>query len=213
MLKECKLFKGMSDIEVEEILGLFTSARFARKEQITFDNSSEDYIYLVKSGRVKISYLSPEGKEIIVTILHPGDMYSLHSEANATVLEQAQVLYISSKGLRKILTDKPKMAAGLFKILGIILKNTNDALLNLAFKEVNSRLASLLLKTAREKGVLTEQGIEFHLGLTHEEIASIISSSRQTVTTILKRFVSSGIISVHKKKYIIRNMDMLVAMS
>lgn len=213
MYREFKLFMGMSDSEIAEVMGFFNSALFRRKEQISFNDPCQDYIYLVKSGRVKISYLSPEGREIIVTILYPGDMYSLHSEANATVLDQTEILYINSDGLKNILIKKPEMTASLFKILGIILKNTNDALLNLAFKEVNSRLASLLLKTARDKGIPTREGIEFYLGLTHEEIAGIISSSRQTVTTILNRFESAGIISVHKKKYVVRNLDMLVAMS
>ncbi len=213
MFKQFKIFQGMSESEITQILDCFSSSCFAKKEQISFENSYQDYIYLVKSGRVKISYLSPEGKEIIVTILDPGDMYSLHSEANATVLEPAEILYISSEGFRKILMKTPELSVSLFKILGIILKNTNDALLNLAFKEVNSRLASLLLKTAREKGVRTEKGIEFYLGLTHEEIAGIISSSRQTVTTILKRFEAIGIISVNKKNYVVKNIDKLIGMS
>jgi len=213
MLNKFKLFTGLTEAETEHILSCFSCACFAKKEQIRFDDSSKDYIYLVKSGRVKISYLSPEGKEIIVTILHSGDIYSLHSEANATVLEPAEILYIGTEGFKKILMQNPGLAAGLVKILGVILKNTNDALLNLAFKEVNSRVASLLLKTARERGMPTGEGLEFELGLTHEEIAGLISSSRQTVTTILNRFESAGIITVNRKKYIVRDLEMLIALS
>lgn len=213
MDKEYKLFEGLSEPNKQKVLNLFKSALFARKERISFGDSTQDYIYLVKSGRVKISYLSPEGKEIIVTILYPGDIYSLHSEANATVLEPAEVLYISSRGFTRLIIENPDLTPNLVRILGIILKNTNDALLNLAFKEVNSRVASLLLKTAKEKGVTTGEGIEFELGLTHEEIAGIISSRRQTVTTILNRFESAGIISIQRKKYIVKNLEMLHALS
>lgn len=213
MFKEYKLFEGLSEPNREKVLSLFKSAFFGRKERISFGDSSQDYIYLVKSGRVKISYLSPEGKEIIVTILYPGDIYSLHSEANATVLEPAEILFISSDGFARLLMQNPELTPNLVRILGIILKNTNDALLNLAFKEVNSRVASLLLKTAREKGITTANGVQFELGLTHEEIAGIISSTRQTVTTILNRFESAGVITVRRKKYIIRNMEMLNALS
>lgn len=213
MCKGYKLLEGLSEPNKEKVLALFKCACFTKKGRISFGDSSQDFIYLVKSGRVKVSYLSPEGKEIIVTILYPGDIYSLHSEANATVLEPTEILFISSEDFTRLLMQNPELAPNLVRILGIILKNTNDALLNLAFKEVNSRVAALLLKTAREKGKNTTEGIMFELGLTHEEIAGIISSTRQTVTTILNRFESAGVIKIQRKKYIIKNMEMLNALS
>ncbi|MFZ5640821.1 MAG: Crp/Fnr family transcriptional regulator, partial [Bacillota bacterium] len=142
MLEEFKLFKDMPAEDCQKILPYFNKKIFSRKKHIEFTESSRDYIYLVRSGRVKVSYLSPEGKEITVTILHPGDIYSLHSEAAVIVLEPAEILYIETGDFKKILLRYPELAINLIKILGAILKNTNDALLNLAFKEVNSRLAT-----------------------------------------------------------------------
>jgi CRP-like cAMP-binding protein len=206
---EFKLFKGLSADEREKLAGYFKQCHFGKKQQIEFSGPDRDYIYMVRSGRVKVSYLSPEGKEITVTILQPGDIYSMHSEACATVLEPAEIWYIGLEDFKKIIIQNPVLTANLIRILGGILRDTNDALLNLAFKEVNSRLANLLLKMAREKGVTTEQGIVFEPGLTHEEIANIISSTRQTVTSILNRFEKAGIINVQKKKIIVKNMEQL----
>jgi CRP-like cAMP-binding protein len=133
----------------------------------------------------------------------------MHSEASTTVLEPAEIWYIEVNDFKEIVLQNPDLALNLIRILGRILKNTNDALLNLAFKEVNSRLATLLLKMAREKGTATGDGIAFKLDLTHEELAYLISSTRQTVTTILNRFEKNGIISMQKKKIIVKSMEKL----
>lgn len=210
MPNEFKLFKGLSADESEQLAVYFKKCHFGKKQHIEFSGPAQDYIYMVRSGRVKVSYLSPEGKEITVTILQPGDIYSMHSEASTTVLEPAEIWYIGLEDFKKIVMQNPVLTANLIRILGGILKDTNEALLNLAFKEVNSRLANLLLKMAREKGVTTEQGIVFEPGLTHEEIANIISSTRQTVTSILNRFEKAGIINVQKKKIIVKNVEQLV---
>lgn len=213
MFNKIKLFEDLSQEEIAQVRTYFKTTSFQKKQSVRFSGASQDYIYLVGSGRVKVSYLSPEGREIIVTILNSGDIYSLHSEARTTVLEPAEVWYISSDDFKKIIMENPSLTINLIKILGTILKNTNDALLNLAFKEVNSRLATLLCKMASEKGRPTGEGVALELGLTHEEIASLISSTRQTVTTILNRFEKAGLIRVYKKTIIIKRWDELAELS
>lgn len=213
MVKEFKIFKDLSTTDIEKIVPFFNKRSYNRKQYLEFPGSSRDYIYLVKSGRIKISYLSPEGKEITVTILHPGELYSMHSEATATVIEAAEIWYLDSGDFKNILLQNPVLMANVIKILGAILKNTNDALLNLAFKEVNSRLASLLLKMARDKGAFTSEGVIFDLDLTHEEMAKLISSSRQTVTTVLHRLEKMEVIELRKRKILVKNMEELTAIS
>lgn len=216
MLNEFKLFKNLSADECEKMAAYFKPCHFGKKQHVELSGPSRDYIYLVRSGRIKVSYLSPEGKEIIVTILQAGDIYSMHSEACTTAMEPAEIWYIGAEDFKEIIMQHPGLTMNLVRILGVILKNTNDALLNLAFKEVNSRLANLLLKMARETretGVITERGVILELGLTHEEIANIISSTRQTVTSILNRFEKAGIIEVRKKKIIVKNLEQLIEIS
>lgn len=213
MLSEFKLFQALTKEQLAKLGSYFKKSFFNKKEQIAFPDSRMDYIYLVRTGRVKVSYLSPDGKEITVTILHPGDIYSLHSEANSTVLEAAEILYISADDFKTIISENPELTLNIIKILGTILKNTNDALLNLAFKEVNSRLASQLLKMAREEGIPDQEGIVLKMGLTHEELATLINSTRQTVTTILNRFEKDKLIRLDKKKLIITNLEELERIS
>ena len=213
MMNDFKLFQNLSVEESDKLAASFKRCHFGKKQRVEFSGPSQDYIYLVRSGRVKVSYLSPEGKEITVTILHPGDMYSMHSEASSTVLEPAEIWYIGSEDFKQIVMQNPGLTVNLIRILGVILKNTNEALLNLAFKEVNSRLANLLLKMARETGAATDKGVVFEPGLTHEEMANIISSTRQTVTTILNRFEKAGIIDVQKKRITVINMGQLAEIS
>ncbi|ATW26212.1 Crp/Fnr family transcriptional regulator [Candidatus Formimonas warabiya] len=209
MLREFKLFADLPPEAYKKILPFFKKRNFAKKQQVEFADSFRDYVFFMKSGRVKVSYFSPEGKEIIVTILHPGDMYSMHSEATLAVIEPAEIWYLGLKDFKKILLDNPELALVLIKILGAILKNTNEALLNLAFKEVNSRLAGWLLKMAKEQGLAHRDGTVIELNLTHEEIGYLIGSTRQTVTTILNRFERAGILSLQKKRIIVHRIEEL----
>lgn len=213
MLKQFKLFDSLNNVDCIKLIPLFNKAYFTRKQNIVLAEANQDYIYFVRSGRVKVSYFSPEGKEITVFILKAGDIYSLHSEAIITALDAVEILYISSKDFIQIIQQYPQISVALIKILGNLLKDTNDALLNLAFKEVNSRLVNLLLKMATEKGHISADGISFYLDLTHEQIANIISSTRQTVTTVLLRLQKADIICIDKKKLTVKNMDKLKELS
>jgi len=209
MLHEFKLFAHLSPEACKKFLPYFRKGNFAKKQLVDFNDSFRDYVFFIKTGRVKVSYFSPEGKEVIVTILHPGDMYSMHSEATLTAIEPAEIWYLGLKDFKEILLNNPELALILIKILGSILKNTNEALLNLTFKEVNSRLAGWLLKMAREQGVMSKEGVVIKLDLTHEEMGNLIGSTRQTVTTILNRLERSGVISLYKKKIIVHRIEEL----
>lgn len=209
MVSQFKIFAGLPEEEIEELTEMFKIAAFDKKRRVEFADFSNDYIYMVKTGQLKVSYASPDGKEIIVALLNPGDIYSMHSEAIGVALEPTELMYIEAEKFKDIIIGSPLIAVNMVRILGNILKDTNDVLLNVAFKEVNSRLAALIMKISRQHGIVTEEGLLVQIDLTHEEIANLINSTRQTVTTILNRFEKAGMIESRRKRILIKEVKKL----
>lgn len=208
-LKDLPLFAGLPEEELRGFGAMFEEKTFRKRERLFASDRATDSIYFVKQGRVKISYFSEDGKEFTVTILRPGEVYSRHSEAAATALEETRVLVIRMEDFKKILQARPQIAVRLINVLGRILRMQNDVIQNLAFREVSSRLAHLLIGQCLAAGVLLKDGCTFKLGLTHEELATMLGSSRQTITSTLNRFEENKIIAVHKKQVTILNTERL----
>ncbi|MEW6623082.1 MAG: Crp/Fnr family transcriptional regulator [Bacillota bacterium] len=198
-LKKAKLFKDLTDEQLSDFAECFHARQLAPKESIEF-HEFEDAIYFVMEGRVKISYYSEDGREFIVTILEQGDVFSRHSEATAAALHHTKIYFTSISDFKNIITTNPVVAARLIKELGKILKQLNNVIQDLAFRGVSGRLARLLLREAKFRGRETANGIFFDLGLTHEEIANMVGSTRQTVTALLNSLCQRGIISYRRGK-------------
>ncbi|KKM09034.1 hypothetical protein SY88_21120 [Clostridiales bacterium PH28_bin88] len=209
VLAKFQLFDGLPEEELGRYGRYFSCRRFGRREQMTFPEESADAVFFVSRGRVKVSYFSEDGKEFTVTILGPGEMYSRHSEGTVTALEETEVWLISMADFRRILAENPLLPLRLIRILGGILRETNNAIQNLAFREVSSRLARFLMRQAAERGKEGPEGLVVPVELTHEDIANLIGSSRQTVTSTLRRFDQNGIISLNRRHVMIKDWERL----
>ncbi|MEW6244794.1 MAG: Crp/Fnr family transcriptional regulator [Bacillota bacterium] len=209
VLSKFRLFRGLPEEELARYARFFTHRQFGRREQMTFPEECTDAVFFVSRGRVKISYFSEDGKEFTVIILGPGEMYSRHSEGTVTALEDTEIWLVSMTDFRRMLAENPQLPLRLIRILGGILRETNNAIQNLVFRGVSSRLARFLLRQAAERGKEGPEGMVVPLALTHEDVANLIGSSRQTVTSTLRRFEQNGIISLNRKNVIIKDWERL----
>jgi len=208
-LGDTELFAALPDNLAGQFAGLALERRLRRRQRLAFPGPEDDVVFLIKSGRIKISYLSEEGRELTVMVLHPGQLYSRHSEAIVTALDDCDLWIFPMPVFKRILAADPAVPLRLIKILGHILKKTNDALQSLAFREVSSRLARFLLDQADENGA---GGNDFVLRFTHEEVANLIGSTRQTVTSLLNRWEKNGIIAIGRRRMAITDRGRLEEM-
>jgi CRP-like cAMP-binding protein len=160
-----------------------------KKQRLKLTVDMEDAVYFVCEGRIKVSYFSECGKEFIFKILEPGDIYTFHSEASASALTHSRVCIISMNNFKNLLMEYPFLNFRMYKLLGNTLKSYNDLVLNLTFKEVSSRLAEYLMEH-------TQSSEWFTSGLTHEELACLLGSTRQTISTTLNRWERQGILEM-----------------
>jgi len=208
-LLKIPLLKALSE---EHCLNLNQSAHersFRKKECIYTPEKNGDYILIVIKGKVRIYLSYPDGKEFTIAFLEPGDVYSSHSGTFAEAVEETIVWTVEIKVFRSFMLKDPVVLISMIKVLGESLGNTLGIIENLVFRDVGKRLASFLLQGAREKGQTSEHGTLVNLGLTVEEIASSVGTSRQTASTFLNRWQKAEILILNRKSIILRDIHAL----
>jgi len=176
--------------------------RIAKKKEILFEpTQAPDYIYMVLRGKVRVFLTYYDGKEFTVTILEKGGVYSGHARGyGMAITKDAEIALIHVSLFQQIMIENPEFMLSVMAILGDALKNTVNIIENLAFREVDERLKHFLSQVVIRSGKAKHQEILIDIGLTQEEIASAIGSSRQTVSSQLKQLENKGILSIKKRK-------------
>lgn len=217
-------FRGLPSSLLKSWKPRFNRQRVSKRQPLRFPTSCQDVIFFVFLGKVKISYYSEDGKEFTVAILSPGEVYSEHSLALATAVEETEVLYLSMADFRLMMDESPELARRLIRVLGQILRMTNDLVIDLAFREAASRLARVFWRAVQseknQRIILNPEssGLAQHsptslnycsVHLTHEELASLSGTTRQTVSEILSHWERQGILTTQRGQVLILNLDLL----
>ncbi|WP_407312982.1 Crp/Fnr family transcriptional regulator [Desulfosporosinus sp. SB140] len=209
-LEQFPLFHGLSSELLVRWEKFFRERSFAKRQILEFPSDCLEPIYFVRTGRIKISYLSEDGKEFTVACLSPGEVYSVHSLAFASALENSVIIYLGMDKFRPLLKECPELSLRLIRLLGNILKDTNDVILDLAFREVSVRLAHVILREGHPAANgQTIVKLPNFLDFTHEQLAALIGTTRQTVNEILKRWERQGIVALKRGKLAVLNWEML----
>ena len=215
-LKQFNLLSGLSDEEISKLENLIRIIRVAKKQFLYFPEDPSDSIYLLKEGRVKISKISDDGKEITLDILEPGEIFGELAivdegprQTLAEVLEDALIYAINRKDFIDFTENKPDLAFKLTKLIGLRLRDVESKIEALVFRDVPSRLAALLLQLAANHGKPDQKGMRLNLKLTHQELGNLIGSTRETTTTWLNEFRKKGLIAFDRRQIIVLDLKEL----
>lgn len=175
------------------------------------------HFFLIKSGKVKISLRSDETeREVTLTYLKQGDFFGemaiLDGEprsATATAATDTIALVGSRDHFLAKLREYPQIALNLLSIMSKRLRRADQQIEDLAFLDVQGRVARMLLEMAQREGQQTEVGILVPLQHTRQELASLVSTSRETLTRALKLFERLGFIKLGRKKVMLTNISRL----
>ena len=151
---------------------------------IYWPGHGDDLVFIVREGAVRV-YLAMEDKEFSLAILDPGDVYSTHTRAHVQAVKDVSLLVIPTARFHRHMVTHPALSQTMTSILGELLKQSFSIIDSLVFKDITGRIGDFLLYEADRHGRQTGEGVEFHLELTMEQIAAIVGSSRQTVSTII----------------------------
>lgn len=204
----------LSQRDLADLKRLAKSRAVSKNNYVFREGDTDTDIYVLEQGRIKIYQSSPQGKDILLWFLLDGDIFALnglfqrktHAKriCYALASEDSKVLAIPREAFKAHLATHPNVAEVVMEICLLRLDCLRNRLLILACDDVEHRLKKLLDCLCRLYGVNLGNGhTRINIPLTHQEIANIIGTSRQTTSTLLAQFKSQGLVNADKKNLII----------
>jgi CRP/FNR family transcriptional regulator, cyclic AMP receptor protein len=189
---------------------------FRRGHVIFTEGDPGHGMYIILSGKVKIGRYSPDGRENLLSILGPADMFGELSvfdpgprTSNATAVTEVRAVAIDRDALRAWVAEHPAVTEQLLTVLARRLRHTSSDITDQMLTDVAGRVAKRLLQLAQRFGVLEHGALRVTHDLTQEEIAGLIGSSRETVSKVLAGFARRGWIRVEGKSVVITDAGQL----
>lgn len=208
-LTEMNLLRLFNSPDYENLLKDFTTQRFPKKNLIYSPFEEKNLVFIVKSGKLRV-YLACEDKEFTLAFLEAGDIYSTHTRAFVQALDDTEILVCNTTKFQQQLSALPEVSLTMVKVLGDLLKNSISTIEGLVFKDVRRRLVEYLIGAAADRGRHTGDGTVIELGLSTEDIALLVGTTRQTISLILNDFIKNDIIEkINRRTLLIKNLAAL----
>jgi CRP-like cAMP-binding protein len=219
-IRQVSIFNILSAQDAKEISPYLLSGKYGKKETIFSEGDDSEWFYIVKKGKVKITKLSQEGKEIILEIIAPLDFFGAIAvvrgfpyPANAVAMEDTEVAKISRKNLLSILDRFPNLMFCLATNIGDRIKGSHEMLRSIALEKVESRIASLLIKLSDKTGEKTPEGTAITMRLTKQDIAEMVGTTVETSIRTMSKLSKAGLIISKGGRIIIRDLERLRALT
>jgi CRP-like cAMP-binding protein len=207
-LRGIPIFSRVSDADLETIAAHVIERRYPKNTTIIEEGLAGDYMYVLREGRVKVTKLSDDGREKILEFLDPGAFFgemALFDQApriaSIKALKAVRVLALSRTDFIKVLRNSPDLAVSVIQELSRRLRAMDEHASALSFQRVKERARGLLQRLAREEW--KEGELLSTPALTHQQIADMIGTSRETVTRVIKELKQEGWLHQEGKQYLV----------
>jgi CRP-like cAMP-binding protein len=205
------LFAELDDRELASIAAVAKSRRYAKDDVVFHADESGDIFCLIKEGQVKVTMISPEGKEIILSLLGPGDFFGemalLDNEPrSATIIatEPLEIVTIWRSDFLHILSENFSITQKVLAELSRRLRSASNRIESLATMDVYGRLARFFLDAARDRGKVLDNGYVAVTRPTHQSIANMIGTSRETVSRLIHDLMKQNLLLSEGKTIYLR---------
>ena len=209
LIRNYDLWCQLSDEEYKELKVQHHVIDVPKGEYIYFEAYNLNKIYFVKEGTIKIGFIDEDGNEKVKEIIQKGELFgqlslernNLHGEFALAYKHDVSICAFTIDDFERLLKNRPDLALKYSKQVGAKLRSIENRLVNLLNKDVKTRLIHFLWQLVEQNlGENTAEGFCMPNYLTHEDIASLIGSSRQTVTTMINELETEGILSYNRQE-------------
>ncbi len=216
VLRQTPLFSGLDDEATESLATSMSETHLDRSEVLFREGDSGDRLYVVTEGKMKLGRSSADGRENLLAVLGPGQMFGELSlfdpgprSATATAVTDCRLASLGHTELQRWLIDRPDVARGLLFQLANRLRRTNEVVADLVFSDVPGRVAKALLDLSTRFGRQADDGIHVHHDLTQEELAQLVGASRETVNKALADFANRGWLRLEPRSVVLVDAERL----
>lgn len=208
------MFAALPEETQKRLERIAEQRQYRRRQVVHFADQAGDFIYLLCTGRVKVSRVSEQGREVTLYLIEGNQVFGETGliaenqpyELMAETLEDSLVAVFRRSDIIAALLESPKAAGEMLKLVSERRSQAESAVADLVFLDVPKRLAKLLLKLYDAHGSkAARQGTLIKAKFTHQELANMIGSTRETTTLILNDFKRQGSIDFTGRKIVVRN--------
>ena len=200
VFRKAPLFTALDDEAADSLRASMDPVKISKGNVLFAEGDEGDHLYVIVEGKLKLGTSSGDGRENLLSILGPGEMFGELSlfdpgprTSTATAVTDAKLLSLGHKELIPWLAQNPEVALHLLARLAQRLRRTNEAVGDLVFSDVPGRVAKALIDLGERFGKQNPEGLYVHHDLTQEELAQLVGASRETVNKALADFAGRGV--------------------
>jgi CRP/FNR family transcriptional regulator, cyclic AMP receptor protein len=215
-LSEAPLFDALNEQDSAALRAWVHEVTLDRGERLFSEGDDGNELYIILSGKIKLTKAAPDGRENLLSVHGPGEMFGelslfdpIPRTSSATAVTDARLAALAHDSLRSWLATRPGVAMHLLQALAQRLRRINEIKADLVFTDVPGRVAKALLDLADRFGVQQPDGIQVNHDLTQEELAQLVGASRETVNKALADFVARGWVQLAAKSVLVIDPDRL----
>ena len=216
VLRQSPLFSGVDEDSAAVLEDSMAASSLDRGDVLFNEGDSGSQLYVVIEGKIKLGRTSADGRENLLAILGPGQMFGELSffdpgprSATATAVTDVELKSLGHDALSPVLVTHPDVALALLHQLAGRLRRTNEVVGDLVFSDVPGRVAKALLDLAGRFGRKADDGVHVNHDLTQEELAQLVGASRETVNKALADFASRGWMRLEPRSVVILDLERL----
>lgn len=214
IIRKAPLFSALDDAAAHELRQSMVSLKL-NKGQVLFKEGQEgDRLYVVVHGKIKLGTQSNDGRENLLSILGPGEMFGELSlfdpeprTSTATAVTDVRLVSLAHDAVIGLVTTNPQTSLELLRRLAQRLRKSNEILADLVFADVPGRVAKAIIDLGERFGVQKEDGLHVNHDLTQEELAQLVGASRETVNKALADFAARGWVKLEPRAVLVIDVE------
>ena len=216
VVRRAPLFTALDEAAAASLRASMDSVKIAKGSILFKEGDDGEHLYVIIDGKLKLGTSSGDGRENLLSILGPGEMFGELSlfdpgprTSTATAVTDAKLLSLSHEKVIPWLKQNPEVSLQLLTRLSQRLRRTNEAVGDLVFSDVPGRVAKALIDLGDRFGKTTPEGLLVNHDLTQEELAQLVGASRETVNKALADFAGRGWLKLDGRSVLIADVDRL----
>ncbi|MHC4401966.1 MAG: Crp/Fnr family transcriptional regulator [Planctomycetota bacterium] len=215
-LKRCDLFERLTTEQLARLESRSRIRSVPPKSLIYLPTDQGDGVLLLTSGRAKICALTDDGKEAILAFVEPGELFGElalfepgERDEYAEACEASTVLLIPADEMQRLMEEQPHVSIGITRLMGLKRRRIERRLKHLLFRSNRQRLVHALLELAEQYGYPSDNGVRLRIRLSHQDMAAIIGSTRESVTIVLGELQAEGLLRVGRRRVFLTDPERL----
>ena len=215
-IRKAPLFSALDEATAASVRASMVLVKVSKGNTLFKEGDPADRLYVVADGKLKLGTSSADGRENLLSILGPGDMFGELSAfdagprtSTATAVTDSKLFALSHDQVLTLITSHPRVGIQLLGRLAQRLRDTNEGLADLVFSDVPGRVAKEIIDLGERFGITKDDGLHVNHDLTQEELAQLVGASRETVNKALADFAGRGWVRLEPRAVVVIDYERL----